>query len=343
MFRVSSVWSFCGDCDWIIPLAMKYHDRFLNWYQETYTQSPNFDQIYHGGFLDWYRETHNRFILWSHESRARTPDHWEAPPNLAVDKAVVRGLFKRSGLDRSWDIDPEKLTLLMASPSHEVAVERHNKVNEYLSHGAFTGALVANFLGRKESSSMPLSQAIRVGISSEITPQVPRFPGKDKFSVFECPKLSPASVSKEQGQTAAECTDDSFEYTEIETHSTSRGFTETGPSSTSVRLENLERVAQTGVTGAKIIFHVNLKGLDIPIEDDIGSFLTVTGYPEGTSPQKAPKQPQAAYAATAADYVTWRWGKMGMKIMTWLREVLIKAQWDSSDTCEWGQEVIFGL
>jgi hypothetical protein len=119
----------------------------------------------------------------------RTPQDWIPPPNLPADEdddndEEEEVFHERQDRDAtlclSWDINPERLTLMAACKSNEKSHERNFTDKKF---GVFTYELI-HYLNMKWPRVSTYRTA-RDQISSRIDCQVPQVYGRDMLSIFD--------------------------------------------------------------------------------------------------------------------------------------------------------------
>ncbi|KAK1838702.1 TPR domain-containing protein [Colletotrichum chrysophilum] len=119
---------------------------------------------------------------WRHGDHARTPIGWTTVLNLPADIEAVKGTemrsFLRDGdLEKSWSINPDRLTVMTACESHEQASDR--TVDDQPG-GAFTHALLGH-LKQQPAASSRTYRVIRDHVENQVSRQNPRVFGRDRL------------------------------------------------------------------------------------------------------------------------------------------------------------------
>ncbi|KAI1074280.1 caspase domain-containing protein [Whalleya microplaca] len=137
---------------------------------------------------------------WRNDGTLRTPQDTLTPSNLPIDETAIQEAFTgpnyRDGeLDVSWDINPQRFTVMAACQKDQSASE---KVVDDWTRGAFTFALLEHFNQWPVATST--YRDIRDQIENDITPQKPQVYGRDRLVFLtqqELFEISPVLVGVE--------------------------------------------------------------------------------------------------------------------------------------------------
>ncbi|KAL2669751.1 hypothetical protein Neosp_015196 [[Neocosmospora] mangrovei] len=146
---------------------------------------------------------------WRKDGSARTPDEWIPPPNISVDDVDLEGQFEmpltekivRDGyIGASWDINPDRITLMTACQDDQVA---HERLLDGKTYGMFTHSMVQYLW--KSRHLVPTYRTLRDQIASRMAGrlvQEPQVFGRDRLMVFDNkePFFTTPVVSKTEGK-----------------------------------------------------------------------------------------------------------------------------------------------